>query len=393
MIDHRIARHKSVRNSNIEMVRLIAMVMIVLNHSPWNAFSYADASAGYIQRLGMTCIISFLSNWGGVGDCLFFIISAWFLCDEEQSYERNISRCWHLEKQLWFWSLSLFIGCLIVWHMRGEMPEMKTLASLGLKTMFPFAAKLWWYPTSYMLFLMACPLLTRGLRLLTRERHAALCVGLLLIFGWTPASVFPLDMSYSIVLFFYLYVLVCFVKWHMPFLYKSRSLAYVLLAFGLTVGLGSQLIIECVLPNRIVWTMWMNSPRCLSTICIALAIVVMATTAKPRYSRVINYVAASTLAVYLVCTHMFANLILRPMVSPLHPDIASVGKIVAMAAIIYIVSLIIDILRHWIFSWTIDRNINQQNDWIIDSLRRLYDRGVRVVGKFMNTPSGYNPGK
>ena len=77
----------------------------------------------------MTLIISFLSNWGGVGDCLFFIISAWFLCDEEQSYERNISRCWHLEKQLWFWSLSLFIGCLIVWHMRGETPGVKTLAS------------------------------------------------------------------------------------------------------------------------------------------------------------------------------------------------------------------------------------------------------------------------
>lgn len=195
-------------------------------------------------------------------------------------------------------------------------------------------------------------------------------------------------MSYSIVLFFYLYVLVCFVKWHMPVLYKGRSLAYALLAFGLTVGLGSQLIIECVLPNRIVWTMWMNSPRCLSTICIALAIVVMATTSKPgQLCRCID------IAVYLVCTHMLANLILRPMVRPLHPGIVSVSKIVAIAAIVYIVSLIIDILRHWIFSWTVDRNINQQNDCISDSLRRLYDGGVRVVGKFINMPSGGNPGK
>lgn len=393
MIDHRTVRHKGVRNSNIEMVRLIAMVMIVLNHSPWNAFSYADASAGYIQRLGMTCIISFLSNWGGVGDCLFFIISAWFLCDEKQSYKRNISRCWHLEKQLWFWSIVLFIGCLVVWHMQGGVPGVETLASLGLKTLFPFAANLWWYPTSYMLFLLVCPLLTRGLRLLTRERHAALCVGLLLGFGWTPASVFPLDMVYSIVLFFYLYVLVCFVKWHMPVLYENRSLTYILLAFGLAVGLGSQLIIACVLPNRVVWTMWMNSPRCLSTICIALAIVVIATTAKPRYSQVINYVAASTLAVYLVCTHMFANLILTPVVRTLHPGIASVGKMVAMAAMVYIAALIIDILRHWIFTWTVDRSVNRQNDWITDNLRRLCDRGVRAIDGFTNVSSGQSSNK
>lgn len=95
---HKTLQSKKIRNSNVELVRLIAMVMIVLNHTPWVNCLYVDPNIGYIQRLGMTLTVSFLSNWGGVGDCLFFIISAWFLCEENQSLKRNIARCWHLEK-------------------------------------------------------------------------------------------------------------------------------------------------------------------------------------------------------------------------------------------------------------------------------------------------------
>lgn len=381
MIMHKAQRRTTVRNSNIELVRLIAMAMVMLNHSPWGASHYLDASAGYLQRLGSTQLVSFLGNWGGVGDCLFFIISAWFLCDEKQSYAKNVSRCWHLEKQLWFWSIVLFIGCVAVWHVQGNMPGTKSFAALGLKTVFPFAANMWWYPTSYMLFLAVCPLLTQGLRLLTRNQHAALCVGLLLIFGWTPWRLFPLNMGYSVLLFFYLYILVCFVKWHMPDLSVSRSMAYRLLVVGLVVGLGSQLFIQSLLPNRIVWSMWMNSPRCLSSICIALAIVIIATTAKPRYSKVINYIAASTLAVYLVSTHPLADLVLKPLAARTQTGIVAIWQVLAMAAAVYITALIIDMIRHWVFSWTVDRNAPRQSVWMVSKLKQVRNVGIRLLDR------------
>lgn len=381
MAGHKAQRGKTIRNSNVELVRLIAMAMVMFNHSPWGASNYLDMGAGYGQRLGSTLIVSFLGNWGGVGNCLFFIISAWFLCDEQQRYAKNASRCWHLEKQLWFWSFLLFAGCLVFWHIYGGVPDMKSLASLGLKTVFPFAAYMWWYPTAYMLFLMISPLLTRGLRSLSRNMHAALCVGLIIVFGWTPWRLFPLNMGYSILLFFYLYILVCFAKWHMGDLCRNRTMAYRLFAFGLALGLGSQFLAQCVLPNRIVWSLWMNSPRCLSSICIALAIVICATTAKPRHSAVINYIAASTLAVYLVCTHPLADMVLKPLAARTPVGIAAIGQVFVMAVAVYVGALAIDMVRHWVFDWTIDRNVERQNAWIVSKLRAMRDAGVRILDR------------
>lgn len=64
MTTHGKLQSTKIRNSNVEVVRLIAMVMIVLNHAPWNALHYVDVDAGYVQRLGPTLLVSFLSNWG-----------------------------------------------------------------------------------------------------------------------------------------------------------------------------------------------------------------------------------------------------------------------------------------------------------------------------------------
>lgn len=83
------AKRKSERNSNIEVLRLVAMGLIVLNHLQWGEMHYIDTNWSYIHRMGISQIVTFLSNWGGVGDCLFFGISAWFLCTERQSIRKN----------------------------------------------------------------------------------------------------------------------------------------------------------------------------------------------------------------------------------------------------------------------------------------------------------------
>ena len=67
------------RNSRIEVLRLIAMLGITLNHFPWDYSALSvDGSRGFAPLF----IINLLTNFGGVGDCLFFGISAWFMSDE-----------------------------------------------------------------------------------------------------------------------------------------------------------------------------------------------------------------------------------------------------------------------------------------------------------------------
>lgn len=59
------AKRKSERNSNIEVLRLVAMGLIVLNHLQWGEMHYIDTNWSYIHRMGISQIVTFLSNWGG----------------------------------------------------------------------------------------------------------------------------------------------------------------------------------------------------------------------------------------------------------------------------------------------------------------------------------------
>lgn len=63
------------RNSNIEILRIIAMLCIAFNHFPWPAQDIVG-SGSFVERLPMSLLLSLISNLGGIGDCLFFFISA-----------------------------------------------------------------------------------------------------------------------------------------------------------------------------------------------------------------------------------------------------------------------------------------------------------------------------
>ncbi len=41
----------------------------------------------------------------------------------------------------------------------------------------------------------------------------------------------------------------------------------------------------------------------------------------------------------------------------------------------------LDMLRHWMFGWSIDRNVQRQNAWIAATAEKLLDRGVGLLDR------------
>ena len=66
------------RNSNVEMLRLVAMASITLNHFPWDYLVLGSGDEACLAQF----IVNLVSNFGGLGDCLFFGISAWYMSEE-----------------------------------------------------------------------------------------------------------------------------------------------------------------------------------------------------------------------------------------------------------------------------------------------------------------------
>lgn len=97
------------RNTNVEMLRIFAMLCITFNHFTWPTQEIVG-SEHLLQHLPISTALSLISNLGGIGDCLFFFISVWYICEETANYKRQFKRVWILERELLFWSL-LLLAC------------------------------------------------------------------------------------------------------------------------------------------------------------------------------------------------------------------------------------------------------------------------------------------
>ena len=211
----RIANGGGQRNSSIELLRVIAMFMILAHHFiVHNGYDVLKLPLGP-ERIFLQLVVQ---GGGKVGVVIFFSISAWFFLDKEQTIKSNLKRVWITERELLFWSLIL-VTFYLVFDQAGL--SMK----LMVKNVMPLSMGLWWYATAYAIFLALLPFLAKGLKALGRECHLSLAATVLAIWGLT--SFIPKILRTAPCIgssltgvcgFVYLFILISAYKWYMhPF--------------------------------------------------------------------------------------------------------------------------------------------------------------------------------
>ena len=171
-------------------------------------------------------------------------------------------------------------------------------AGTAVFSLFPFITGKWWDTTSYIVFLLLHPFINQGLRAMGRDWHRRLVIVSLLLWGLVPY--FDIDMSYSVLLFLYLYALVAYVRWYHGDLLTDRGLAVKLIVIGFVLGFGSNVCVQFFQSDEVVGAFWMNKPRCLPSLCMAFGALMLAVSHASWHSRLVNRVASCTLAMYLL---------------------------------------------------------------------------------------------
>lgn len=165
--------YKNTRNSSIELLRIIATYLIILRH--FVVFNTFDV---WSQTLSIKKVVleGIFYPSGKIGVVLFFLISAWFLCESPTSLKASFKRLWFLEREVLFYSIALFVFFCLFQHAQIN-------TQLVLNTIFPISTNLWWYATSYAVFLILMPFFTKGLQTLGKQTHKACC--LICIIMWS----------------------------------------------------------------------------------------------------------------------------------------------------------------------------------------------------------------
>lgn len=160
------------RNSGIEILKIIAILLIVISHVTQTLYSYNPIfSNEYVLELKYSSkniqhlILAWFSTFGAHGNLIFFVSSTWFLLDSKRN---NIKKIFHILFDVWIISM-LF---LLIFKSINFYPI--SLREI-IENIFPTTFSLNWYITCYLLVYIIHPYLNEIIYERTK-RELLICI-------------------------------------------------------------------------------------------------------------------------------------------------------------------------------------------------------------------------
>ena len=155
------AARKTPRRSNIELLRILSMLLIVLHHYAVHgsvSFSGDDLSFGRFFHGTLMCM-------GALGDDIFVLISAYFLV-ESPFRLRRLLRLWG---EVVFYAVTV---TLVGWLLAPPSGGVSVKALLSMVA--PVLTGKYWFVTAYVMLVLLSPFINKMLHALTRREMGAL---------------------------------------------------------------------------------------------------------------------------------------------------------------------------------------------------------------------------
>lgn len=287
------------KQANFQLLKIIAMIMIVSHHLvAKNAFNVDTDVIGLMPN---KLLLQVLGNNAFIGNNLFFLISAWFLSSKTENVinlRYSIASCIRLERVVLFFSISLL--CLTLVLGRGKIE-----LSLVLKSLFPTLSGVWWYPTTYIVFLLIWPFYHKGLNELNVDELKK-CITVMFII-WSGSTLIPfVDLGTSnFCAFLMLYAIIIFVKKRK--IIFSKKQCFSLMIFPYITGVISIIVLDMLgIKINMAATYscyYMRGNFRPISMLVSLGFFMWSVSWNIKCNRWINYIADATFGVYLF--HMY----------------------------------------------------------------------------------------
>lgn len=210
---------KTPRDSNLEVLRILCMLLIIGDHLTGQG-GIADYST--LPASFAFCLIGCGSR---IACSVFVLIGGWFLCEQPFRTRRPLS----LWLSLWLYTVPVTLLCAV-----GGLP-----VSFGMLrwAAFPASTRQLWFISDYLVLLLCTPLLNRVLHGLPRAGHRALLWGLAVpLIGYPTLFAEDGVVSDLAWMFLYEYLLVAYLRRY-PDNRLSRLLRHTSVALLLGIGL------------------------------------------------------------------------------------------------------------------------------------------------------------
>ncbi len=272
------------RSSNVELLRCVAMLMIIIHHYCVNS--------GITDKLDFennpinTLIVQFMAFGGKAGVNIFFIISGYFMITGKMKWEK----VGKLLLQIAFYSL---IVRLSLWWFGGyTISPMLWLGAL-LPVIFAVPQS---FVASYIFVYLLSPLVNRGLNALSRKEFNYL-LGVLLFF-FTIEQTFLLQNTWHY--FGWAFVMYCIGAYIRRFDVAKTKFPWRMAAILSVLAVWGLILAADLIKFRFGWQYFIFDANKATMLVCSVCIFIAFLTFKIPYARLINYFGGASLGILMI---------------------------------------------------------------------------------------------
>ncbi len=281
------------RDSNMELLRITAMVLIMLIHASYRALPLPDAAA--IEANPSSTFLQIMTrSFSIIGVDVFVMLSGWF------GIRPRVSRLAELLFQILFFGLL----CLTVEYLYTHHLPFSPVESI--KTLFMLSSHSYWFLKCYIALYLISPVLNIFVEHSTKRQFGIVLVSLFgfqFVFGWIFESTTWLGGGYSLPSFICLYLLARYLNIHRPWFARFSRLT------DLSIYIGTVAIVTLtVFFMRRYFNLggvlyFYNSP----TTILSATYLLLFFSKLSLHSRLVNWLAISVLSIYLTHSSSFVS--------------------------------------------------------------------------------------
>ena len=285
-----ITTQKTERDSSLELLRIVAMLMIIAHHFACHGGFYFHANSIMLNRLWH----KFIFMGGSLGNDIFVMLSGYFLIN---SKVLNLRRLFNLWARIFFYSVIIYSLFLTVGH---EKLSLKT----ALDVLMPLTRnynRQWWFASIYLMMYLVHPYINRLIHTFTREEYRKFLILIGLCWCVIPALTNSDFGANNTINFVCLY---CFAGYVRLYADDFRNRNYILCGAAL-IGINflSAYVLDTLGQHHNYFFGMMGPFTVLAALCLLIGF----RNLNIKYHKDINTIASATFGVYLIHDNIFVR--------------------------------------------------------------------------------------
>jgi hypothetical protein len=278
---------KKPRSSNLELYRILCMLMIVAHHYLVNSgLMSPDGPILSNPDSPKSVFLLVFGAWGKVGINCFLMITGYFMCKSEITCRKFLK----LLLQIYFYTIIIYLIFLIFGY--------ETISPMRLvKLIMPFWTITNQFSGSYLVFFLTIPFLNILVRNMTRRQHLLLIV-LLLTCYTVLGSIPTFDVRFNYITWFgILYIIASYIGLYPHKIFTNKALWGWLSLTSIIIGAATVAFMPFAFSS---WFFFLVDCNKILAVAVAVCTFLWFKNLKLAYSKTINTIAAGTFGVLLI---------------------------------------------------------------------------------------------